>query len=124
MFAGLSACSFCEVGKFENAVRATDCISCGEFLTTAAPASTHAEDCLCGQGQFTRSYHLPATNDSNEETICEPCMKGLDCSTDWPNSWNAKGEGAPLTEAGYYATISDPYSVYLCHDLLDCSTDW
>jgi len=47
-------------------------------------------------------------------------MKGLDCSTDWPNSWNAKGEGAPLTEAGYYATISDPYSVYLCHDLADC----
>lgn len=47
-------------------------------------------------------------------------MKGLDCVSGWPDSWNAKGNPNPLVNQGFYSLVSSPFETYRCFDVDDC----
>jgi hypothetical protein len=47
-------------------------------------------------------------------------MEGLDCDTNWPDSWNAKSSSVAISKEGFYTLSSAPYAVYECKHEEDC----
>jgi hypothetical protein len=79
-------------------------------------------DCVCPKGTFSRQFQTH--NSSNGKvTSCEICMLGLDCESDWPNSWNAVGNPTSLASPGFYTQTSAPYETYRCCFGRTCEED-
>lgn len=113
---GQSTCVLCEKGRYSGVKAAQDCTSCNGNLVTADLGSSVTEHCICAKGTFAASHHLSVFGN----TTCQRCGEGLDCDTDWPLSWNAQGNPAPLLSKGYYSLSSDPFSTYRCRTDVDC----
>lgn len=119
---GESQCTSCDFGEYSDAAGATVCSRCGGDLTTESKASLIRGACVCPIGHFSREFQPPNSSDG-KVTLCEKCMQGLDCESDWPRSWNAHGSVISKTLPGFYTQVSKPYDTYKCCAGSACNED-
>jgi len=112
-------CRYCAYGAFQNNSESTACTECPQPMTTRILGAVGASTCICPRDMY-------KSRQEGAAVPCIACPQGMECELGSaeehiPRAVGASSRGEyPRPLPMYYATYSEPLSVYLCLDEVSC----
>lgn len=115
---GQTQCKRCLHGSYASSVGSATCQQCLDHQTTVFNGAESVNECICGEGTYLK---LDGTCARCPRTMfCAPNSKESILMSFASNLTVSSNLQYPRLLAGYWASVTDPFSVYLCWDENAC----